>query len=124
MGGRTRTPSRTRFEWQRSFRVARSILISSASWAARAGRLSEPTEMLRALVLLAVMGAVSSAQKLDPVKWSLSVEPQAAAPGSKVLGRLTATIEPGWHLYSQSTPPPSRPTKIQLAEGSVFDGLK
>src|SRR5262245_51762694 len=78
----------------------------------------------RLLGLLFALAAVASAQRLDPVKWSLSVEPGAAPPGSKVLGRLTATIEPGWHLYSLSTPPPSRPTKFQLAQGSTFEGLK
>jgi thiol:disulfide interchange protein len=43
-------------------------------------------------------------KKPDPVQWSLRLEPPAAPPGGKVLGRLTATIEPGWHLYSLSTP--------------------
>jgi thiol:disulfide interchange protein len=80
--------------------------------------------MVRALALLVSLAAVGSAQRLDPVKWTLSVEPSAAPPGSKVLGHLTATIEPGWHLYSLSTPPPSRPTKFQLAESAVFEGLK
>src|SRR5881397_2635915 len=76
------------------------------------------------LGLFFALAAVGSAQRLDPVKWTLSVEPSAAPPGSKVLGHLTATIEPGWHLYSLSTPPPSRPTKFQLAESAVFEGLK
>src|SRR5262245_22307823 len=69
------------------------------------------------------VAAIASAQRLDPVKWSLTVEPTTAAPASKILGRLTATIEPGWHLYSLSTPPPSRPTKFQLADGPIFEGL-
>ncbi|MBI3694426.1 MAG: thioredoxin family protein [Acidobacteria bacterium] len=54
-------------------------------------------------------------KKPDPVKWSLKLEPDAAAPGQKVLGRLTATVEPGWHFYSLTTPKPTIPTTIALA---------
>ena len=77
--------------------------------------------MIRSLALLLAIASITPAQRLDPVKWSLTVEPPAAAPGSKILGHLTATIEPGWHLYGLATPPPSRPTIIQL---SGYDALK
>src|ERR1700722_603295 len=70
--------------------------------------------MRRALTLLIAITAISFAQRLDPVKWSLTVEPATAPPGAKILARLTATIEPGWHLYGLATPPPSRPTTIQM----------
>ncbi len=79
--------------------------------------------LARVPALLAALAGICSAQSLDPVKWFLSVEPAVAAPGSKALAHLTATIEPGWHLYSLSTPPPSRPTKIRLAENSISGGL-
>src|SRR5258706_6159843 len=79
--------------------------------------------MVRALTLLGALAAVGSAQRLDPVKWSLTVDPAAAAPGSKVLAHLTAAIEPGWHLYALSTPPPSPSSKIQLPENSIADSL-
>src|SRR5882724_6839484 len=77
----------------------------------------------RRLALLAALAWVCAAQGLDPVKWSLSVDSPAAAPGSKVPAHLIATIEPGWHLYSLSTPAPSRPTRVQLADNPVFDKL-
>jgi thiol:disulfide interchange protein DsbD len=70
--------------------------------------------MHRALTLVIAITAIASGQALDPVKWSLTVEPPTAPPGAKILARLTATIEPGWHLYGLSTPPPSRPTTIKL----------
>jgi thiol:disulfide interchange protein len=70
--------------------------------------------MIRALAFLMALAATGSAQSLDPVKWSLSVDPPTAPPGARILARLTATIEPGWHLYGLSTPPPSRPTSIKL----------
>ena len=72
------------------------------------------------MLLLSIAG-IASAQALDPVKWSLTVEPPTAPPGAKILARLTATIEPGWHLYGLSTPPPSRPTTITVPG---FDALK
>jgi thiol:disulfide interchange protein len=65
------------------------------------------------MLLLSIAG-IASAQALDPVKWSLTVEPSTAPPGAKILAHLTATIESGWHLYGLSTPPPSRPTTIAI----------
>lgn len=52
----------------------------------------------------------------DPVQWTLDIEPAAVAPGGKVLAKFKATIEPGWHLYSTTTPPGPNPTKIGLAD--------
>ncbi|MGQ9634787.1 MAG: protein-disulfide reductase DsbD family protein [Bryobacteraceae bacterium] len=67
------------------------------------------------LVLLAAVLPVA-AQRLDPVKWSLSLDAAKAPPGSEVLARFTARIEPGWHLYSLSTPKGPIPTTISVAE--------
>ncbi len=68
-------------------------------------------------LLLAQAGAPKP--KVDPVKWTLRLEPDAAAPGQKVLGRLSAAIEPGWHLYSLSTPGGPNPTTIRLASPAL-----
>ncbi|MEJ7604695.1 MAG: hypothetical protein WKF37_00095 [Bryobacteraceae bacterium] len=43
-------------------------------------------------------------QKLNPVQWTLTLEPATAAAGAPVLGRLTAKLDPGWHIYSLTTP--------------------
>jgi thiol:disulfide interchange protein len=57
------------------------------------------------------------AQRLDPVKWVLSVEPASVPPGGSFLAQLTATIEPGWHLYSLSTPAGGPiPTTLRLRD--------
>lgn len=73
--------------------------------------------MLRTLtILFAPAVLLGQAQPRDPVKWTLEVEPASAAPGSKVLAKFKATIEPGWHLYSTTTPAGPIPTKIGLAE--------
>src|SRR5690242_8417418 len=55
----------------------------------------------RRTCLLALWAATvpAFAQK-DLVKWSLTLDPPAAAPGSTILGKLEARIDPGWHMYS------------------------
>src|ERR1700753_2079841 len=48
-----------------------------------------------------------AAAKEDPVQWTLSPADGvvAVAPGGKAWLALKATIQPGWHLYSPTTPP-------------------
>src|SRR5579863_6266828 len=48
------------------------------------------------------------------VQWSLTLQPTAAPPGSKVLARLEGKIDAGWHVYSMSTAA-AIPTTIELA---------
>jgi thiol:disulfide interchange protein len=74
--------------------------------------------------LFAVALALSSgasAQKLDPIHWDLALEPSAAAPGGETLGKLTARMDQGWHLYSLSTPRPPIATTISLAGSAAVD---
>jgi thiol:disulfide interchange protein DsbD len=69
------------------------------------------------LVLLLVAGC-AFAQQDEHVQWSLALEPGSAPPGAKVLARLTGRIDPGWHLYSISTPA-GIPATILLADNPV-----
>ena len=64
------------------------------------------------------LAAQDAPVRKDPVQWRLEVEPAAGAPGGKVLAKFTATIEPGWHLYSTTTPEGPTPTKIGLVENA------
>jgi thiol:disulfide interchange protein len=73
----------------------------------------------RLFTAVLLSSAALLAQRLDPVQWKAEA-PAAAAPGSTVLIKLIATIEPGWHLYSMTTPKPSIPTTLALAENAVF----
>lgn len=57
------------------------------------------------------------------VKWSLEFSPAQAKPGSQVVGKLTARIDSGWHLYSLSTPPPPIPTTIQIENQPAIEGM-
>ena len=61
----------------------------------------------------------------DPVRWSLKFESATAPPGAEVLADLTAAIQPGWHLYSLTTPKGGpNATKVILKENSAITGLR
>jgi thiol:disulfide interchange protein DsbD len=66
------------------------------------------------LVLCSLLGKVQ-----DPVHWTLTLNAKSAPPGSHVLGRLAAKIDPGWHLYSLTTPKPPIATTIVLDNPAV-----
>ncbi|UNY97488.1 protein-disulfide reductase DsbD N-terminal domain-containing protein [Zhouia spongiae] len=53
------------------------------------------------VVLFLFAAAVTKAQILEPVKWSTSVEKISKTEAYLV---ATATIDEGWHLYSQDVP--------------------
>ena len=55
----------------------------------------------------------------DPVQWSLASG--QAAPGADADLSLTASIAPGWHLYSPTTPPGGPiPTSLSLASNPLI----
>jgi thiol:disulfide interchange protein DsbD len=56
------------------------------------------------LPLLLVPLAFGQSNRLDPVKWKLEFQPASVRPGGVAIGKLTASIEPPWHLYSPTTP--------------------
>ncbi|MBI3680065.1 MAG: thioredoxin family protein [Acidobacteria bacterium] len=56
------------------------------------------------VLALLVLGIPVLAQKKDPVKWKLELLEGQAKPGGTAIGKLTATIEEPWHLYSPTTP--------------------
>ncbi|HWZ31635.1 MAG TPA: cytochrome c biogenesis protein CcdA [Bryobacteraceae bacterium] len=76
-------------------------------------------------ILLAAALSPASAQKLDPVQWTLSSDSQKAAPGSSVTLKLTAKLDENWHLYSLTTPKGGPiPTTAGLAENPAVAGFK
>ena len=75
------------------------------------------------LVLLLAASGGAFGQSVDPVSWSLA--PATAAPGGKVLLKLTAKLGEGWHLYSPTTPKGGPiPTSIALAANSVIESYR
>ena len=63
-----------------------------------------------ALVSFAIIASITLSLKAapqtgpDPVQWSLALKQASVKPGGTVLATLTATIQPGWHMYSMTTP--------------------
>jgi len=56
-------------------------------------------KMLLSLTLAMLLSYGASAQILDPVKWSYAAKKVNA---KEAIVYLKATIDPGWHLYSQN----------------------
>ncbi len=82
---------------------------------------------LSILALVGLLGAgwkPAAAQKLNPVQWSLAAEPARVAPGSRATVRVTAKLDPGWHLYSLAAPEPIIPTSISLAANPAIESVK
>ncbi len=62
------------------------------------------------LVLAASFSAVN-AQLMNPVKWNVTTAMTGDAKGEVV---MTATVEPGWHVYSYDVDPEIGPTPLEL----------
>jgi len=76
-------------------------------------------------LLLLLVGVAPAFAAQDPVQWSLAPETAAGAPGATVLARLTATLEPGWHLYSPTTPKGGPiPTRLALDDSPAVAAVR
>ncbi|MBV8842851.1 MAG: thioredoxin family protein [Bryobacterales bacterium] len=80
--------------------------------------------MLKGAVLFLAFAGLAHPQEL--VHWSLSSDTPKAAPGSTVVLKLTAKIDPGWHMYSLTTTPPDGPnaTTVTLADNPAIDSIQ
>ncbi len=75
------------------------------------------------LVAIALLAACALAQ--DPVHWKLESTTPKAGPGSTISLQLTATLDPGWHVYSLTTPKGGPiPTTATIAENPVIESTK
>lgn len=78
------------------------------------------SDSLRGAALL-LAAALSWAAPPDPVTWKLQETGKPVRAGSRFQIRLTARIEPGWHLYSLKPMSDGPiPTRIWIAEGQPF----
>jgi thiol:disulfide interchange protein DsbD len=78
-----------------------------------------------AFAALLSFASLASAQRLDPVQWSLTTGTSKIPPGATVLTFLEAKIESGWHLYSPTTPKGGPiATTINVAENPAVAGSK
>lgn len=77
----------------------------------------------RCLTLSVLCLSALFAAREDPVQWTLTPAggQTQIAPGGKAYFELKATIQPGWHLYSPTTPPGGPIiTHIKLDENPAF----
>jgi len=74
-------------------------------------------------ILLAALAPMLGAVE-DPVHWTLTFDSKSVPPGSKFIGHMTAKIDPGWHLYSLTTPRPPIATTAVLADNPAVAGVK
>lgn len=73
------------------------------------------------LVTLAGCSASHKAEDQKPVTWTMTPVSAAAGAGESANVTVSATIAPGWHIYSV-TQPPGGPiaTRITIPEGQSF----
>jgi thiol:disulfide interchange protein DsbD len=62
-------------------------------------------------------------EKFNHVQWKLTFDQATAAPGSTVLGKLEAVVEPEWHVYSLTTPPGPIPTTIKALNSPAIESF-
>src|SRR5574341_201138 len=60
------------------------------------------------------------AQGLNPVSISAKLDETQLKPGQTAKLLVTAKIEPNWHLYALTQPPPPRAAKITIDESGAF----
>jgi thiol:disulfide interchange protein DsbD len=61
----------------------------------------------------------------EPVQWDFTLEQKSAPPGATVLGKVTARLEDGWHIYSLTNPEGGpTPTKVTLQPGPAIAGIE
>ncbi len=76
-------------------------------------------KLLRIAGLVTGLSIVGLAQPVDPVQWSLSSPVETAQPGATIPLRLTAKLDPGWHLYSFTIPSDKIPTSVKFEDQPV-----
>src|SRR5262245_10035496 len=59
------------------------------------------------------------AQSQSPVSISAKIDQSQLKPGQTAKLSITAKLEPGWHLYALTQPPPPRKAKVTIEESGV-----
>src|SRR5215469_4484370 len=75
---------------------------------------------MKTIGALLLLGGLGFGQEL--VHWTLASDASPAPPGSAIVLKLTAKIDPGWHMYSLTATPADGPnaTSIALAENPAI----
>jgi thiol:disulfide interchange protein DsbD len=73
------------------------------------------------VLLLLAAGAFGQSESFNHVHWTMAIDQATAAPGATVLAKLTATVDPDWHMYSLTTPPGPIPTTIKTTMADAVE---
>src|SRR5215475_12917483 len=60
------------------------------------------------------------AQASNPVSISAKIDQTQLKPGQTAKLLITVKLEPGWHLYALTQPPPPKAAKVTIDESGVF----
>jgi thiol:disulfide interchange protein DsbD len=80
------------------------------------------SHIIRFITLFALLFVVSQAfaQGLNPITVSAKLDQTQLKPGQTAKLLVTAKLEPGWHLYALTQPPPPRAAKLAIDESGAF----
>jgi thiol:disulfide interchange protein DsbD len=67
-----------------------------------------------------MLGVLAAHAQTQHAVFSLDIQPNPVAPGGKALLRVTAKLDPGWHIYSGSSPA-GIPISFQLAPNTAIE---
>ena len=73
-----------------------------------------------ASVVWLFIGLTAWAQDPHPITVSAKLEPAQVKPGGKAKALISLKLEPGWHVYSLTQPPPPRAMKVAVDESGAF----
>jgi len=60
------------------------------------------------------------AQNQNPINISVKIDQSQLKPGHTAKLMITAKLDPGWHIYALTQPPPPRAAKVTIDESGVF----
>jgi thiol:disulfide interchange protein len=60
------------------------------------------------------------AQNQNPVNITVKIDQNQLKPGQTAKLMITAKLDPGWHLYALTQPPPPRAAQVKIDESGVF----
>ena len=72
------------------------------------------------LFALLLVASPALAQGLNPITVSAKLDQTQLKPGQTAKLLVTAKLEPGWHLYAFTQPPPPRAAKLTVDESGAF----
>lgn len=77
-------------------------------------------QFARVLFVLSALALPAAAQILNPVAVSAKLEPAQVKPGGKAKVLINLKLDPGWHVYSLTQPPPPRGMRVAVDESGSF----